>query len=102
MDEFGHAIFNSYEAGVRAAAMVLRTYAIHHNIDTVEGIVNRFAEANRKPYAKFVSTRLGVLPDEKISIVKKMPQLLHAMAEFECGQQLPIELIWPYTLMERL
>lgn len=101
-DEFGHAIFQSWEHGVRAASCVLRAYAKKHAIDTVTGIVTRFAEGNRENYIKFVCKRLGVEPDEKISIIKRMADLLSAMARFECGQELPEELIIPYTVMEKL
>ena len=45
-DKFGHAVFKSWEYGVRAAAFTLRTYAVKHKLTTLESIVGRFAEGN--------------------------------------------------------
>ena len=102
VDRFGHAQFASWEYGVRAGAFVLKNYAKKHNVDTVRGIVERFAESNREEYIAFLCKRLGVKHDEKFSIIKRMPELLRAMAYFESGEKLPEHLFVAYDVMGRL
>ena len=53
-DKHGHAIFDSPAHGIRAASLVLRSYAITHKIDTVRGLVTRFAHGNRESYTAFL------------------------------------------------
>lgn len=101
-DKFGHAQFKSWEYGIRAAALTLRSYAMRHKIDTLKGIVYRFAEGNREQYIKFLSRRLKLKADEKFNLISRMPDLLRAMARFECGQDLPDELFVPYDILEKL
>lgn len=101
-DKFGHAQFKSWEYGIRAAALTLRSYAMRHKIDTLKGIVHRFAEGNREQYIRFLGRRLGLKADEKFNLITRMPDLLRAMARFECGQDLPDELFVPYDILEKL
>ena len=86
IDRHGHAIFKSPEWSLRAGAIVLRNYARRHNIHTVRGIVERFSTCNHDEYAAFLAKRLGVGEDERIDIVKRMPELLPAMVRFETGR----------------
>lgn len=102
VDKFGHARFVSWEHGMRAASIVLKNYAQRHNIDTVAAVVARFAEGNRKEYAAFVSCKLGVKPDQKIDIIRMIPELLRAMARFECGRELPETLFVPYDILAKI
>lgn len=104
-DEFGHAIFSSWEHGVRAAGFTLKAYARWHGVDTITGLVDRFCEATgktREQYINFICKRLAVKPDEKIDFVKRMPELLRAMARFESGLTLPDELFVGYDLLAYL
>lgn len=101
-DKFGHARFASWEYGVRAGAFVLKNYAKNHGINTVRGIIERFAEGNREEYITFVCKRLGVKDNQKIDIVKRLPDLLRAMARFESGERLPEHLFVAYDVMEWL
>ena len=87
-DPFGHAIFESPAWSIRAGAITLRTYERKHGIKTVTDLVHRFAEGNREPYIKHLCKSLGVKPDQKISLTKRLPELLKAMVYFETGQQL--------------
>lgn len=102
VDEQGHAIFKSWEHGMRAASIVLKNYAKRHKIDTISDVIDRFAEGNRKEYKAFVSKRLGVKADEKINLINKMPELLRAMARFESGTELPDVLFVPYDILAGL
>lgn len=87
-DPFGHAIFESPAWSIRAGAITLRTYERKHGIKTVTDLVHRFAEGNREPYIKHLCKALGVKPDQKISLTKRLPELLKAMVYFETGQKL--------------
>lgn len=98
-DDAGHAIFSSWEYGIRAASIVLKNYSQRHNIDTVEKVIKRFARGNIKPYTKYVCQKLDVKPDEKLDMVRRIPELLRAMARWESGQELPEELFIPYDIL---
>lgn len=87
-DPFGHAIFESPAWSIRAGAITLRTYERKHGIKTVTDLVHRFAEGNRPAYIKHLCRELGVKPDQKISLTKRLPELLKAMVYFETGQEL--------------
>lgn len=99
VDKFGHAQFATWEYGMRAGAFVLKNYAQRHNIETVRGIVERFAEGNREEYIAFLCKRLRVKDNEKISIIKRMPEILRAMARFESGEKLPDHLFVAYDIV---
>jgi len=90
-DRHGHAIFRSPEWSLRAGAIVLRNYARRHNIHTVRGIVERFSRSNHGEYIRFLCRRLHVAPDERIDVVRRMPELLPAMVRFETGARVAPE-----------
>ena len=90
-DAHGHAIFRSPEWSLRAGAIVLRNYARRHNIHTVRGIVQRFSRSNHAEYIAFLCRRLRVKPDERIDVVRRMPELLPAMVRFETGAKVAPE-----------
>lgn len=98
-DKYGHAQFCAIEYGIRAAAKVLRSYYYRHGIDTIRGIVRRFAEGNQKEYIVFLSRRMGVQPDESFDVVRFIPQLLRHMSYFESGKTLPDKYFAPYDLL---
>lgn len=100
-DSAGHAIFESYEHGIRAAAFALRSYAVTHGINTVHGIVQRFAEGNREAYIEFLCSRLRVSPHQKIDIIARMPELLRAMSKFESGMDLPDKYFIAYDIVTK-
>lgn len=84
-DERGHAIFRTYEHGLRAGALVLLNYYHKHGLDTVTKIINRFCRGNQQSYIKFICKRIGVEPDEKISVPTMLPDLMMSMVRFENG-----------------
>lgn len=98
-DEQGHAIFAAPEYGIRAAAKVLRSYYQRHGINTLRGIVMRFAEGNQREYIVFLCKRMGLGPDETFSVMRRMPELLRHMSRFECGQTLPDRFFAPYDIL---
>ncbi len=104
VDDQGHAMFSSWEYGIRAGAFTLRAYALKHNVDTVDKLVNRFAEAKGQKhtiYVLFLCESLGVGSDEKISLIDYMPMLLRAMSKYESGLDLPDELFVGYDIIRR-
>lgn len=100
-DKYGHAVFETWEHGIRAASLVLRSYAVTHEIDTVEGIINRFAEGNREAYVAFLCNRLDVRADEPLDIIARMPDLLRAMSRFESGMELPDKYFIAYDILAK-
>lgn len=88
-DKYGHAIFEDPVWSIRAGAIVLRSYEHKHKINTIDGLVRRFAEGNHEDYAKYLCRELNVKKDEKISFTAHMPELIRAMVKFEMGQYLP-------------
>ena len=84
-DKFGHAIFKHPAYSIRACALVLKSYERRHKIRTVKDLVHRFAEGNREPYIKHLCKVLDVEPEEKISLTKRLPELLRGIVRFETG-----------------
>lgn len=99
VDKHGHAVFDTPEHGIRAGANVLLNYYTRHGLDTLDGILSRFCTGNRAEYATFLSRRLGIPPDVKFDVLARLPELLHAMARFESGQEWPRELFTGYSLV---
>ena len=72
--------FSSPEYGIRAISRVLQTYSVKHNLNTVEGIISRWAppvENDTSSYIDHVSSLLGVEPDETIDV--KNPTIMRAL-----------------------
>ena len=88
-DKHGHAIWKAPEYSLRAGALVLRSYYLRHGIRTVRGIVERFSTCNHDEYAAFLAKRLGVKEDEEINVIRRLPELIRAMAQFETGRPVP-------------
>lgn len=84
-DRFGHAIFKHPAYSIRACALVLKSYERKHKIQTVKDLVYRFAEGNREPYIEHLCKVLDVEPEQKISLTKRMPELLRGIVRFETG-----------------
>lgn len=84
--------------GIRAMARNLHTYATKHSIDSVGGIINRWAPShgrfdgssyrnNTGAYAAHVADHLGVRATDKIDVIARRPELIEAMIQFENGEQ---------------
>lgn len=83
-------IFDSMENGVRAAVVLLLNYRERYGIDTIQGIINRWAPSHENPvnnYVEFVASRLDMWPDDHLQTRDYLP-LVGAMAEFENGQKI--------------
>tara|TARA_R110000765_G_scaffold333167_1_gene423766 strand:- start:298 stop:783 length:486 start_codon:yes stop_codon:yes gene_type:complete len=80
-------VFDTSYYGIRAAARILKTYRDKHGLDTITGIVNRWAPAHENPtnsYAAFVSKKANLSIGQKISI-EDYPAVIGAMIHFENG-----------------
>lgn len=76
--------------GLRALARVLVNYQRLHGIDTVRGIINRWApsfENNTTAYMSHVADYLEVGVDEKINIEERLFDLIVVIVQHENGKQ---------------
>jgi hypothetical protein len=86
------AKFEAPEQGLAAADQLLQTYNKQHGINTITGIVRRWApEADNNPvgpYIMHVSRKLGVPPNQPLNMEDPgvRQQLVQSMAEFENGR----------------
>lgn len=82
--------FVSPEFGIRALARVLMTYEKRHGLNTVRGIISRWAppnENNTDAYMNYVACCLEVEVDDVIDVVDSLPALVSAIIYHENGQQ---------------
>ncbi len=94
-DADGFAVFERPEDGLRAMSKVLDTYANTHGINTIEGVVGRWAppsENDTAAYVAAVSSALGVGGADTIDIndASTRSKLMSAIIQHENGQN-------PYT-----
>ena len=89
-DSQGHVHFISVEYGIRAAALTLKSYYKKHELSTLEAIIKRFCGGN-EDYVKFLAHRLKLKPNEEFNVLKRLPELMHAMSKYESGRYLPDE-----------
>ena len=83
------AIFPDVETGRRAMSGLLDTYERQHGLNTVSGIINRWAPPNVDNnstglYIKTVAAKLGVDPNAPLT-AQHRPALMDAMAAYEAG-----------------
>ena len=82
--------------GIRALARVLSNYQRLHGINTVRGIVNRWAppsENDSGSYMNHVASVLGVGVDEPIEVIDHLQDLVIVITLHENGEQ-------PYTMSQ--
>lgn len=81
--------FISMEYGYRAMFVILRTYFRKYGLNTIEGIVNRWAPSNEndtKAYIAFVERVTGINRKRSLTYCKhEMISLVHAMSWIENG-----------------
>lgn len=87
------AIFPDMETGYKAHEKLLGVYADKHGLNTIGGIVNRWAPPNvdnnsTGQYIQFVANKLGVSPDTPLSPDMR-PKLAEVMAAYEAGRPVP-------------
>lgn len=84
-------IFDEPEMGIRALAKILLTYKRKHKIDTVRGIINRFAPPSDNndtgSYIGHVCQHLDTGPDETLNCERSETMLLlcEAIIKHELG-----------------
>lgn len=85
------AKFAAPEHGVAAADALLNTYQTKHGLNTVAGIVGRWAPSSdgndTKAYAAHVASQLGIGPNDPVPPEMRQ-QLIAAMAQHENGRPL--------------
>ena len=84
--------FTKPEYGIRAMIIILRNYQRRHGLNTVSGIINRWAPANEndtQAYINSVARCVSVTPDQKIDVTdsRVMIPLLEAIIKHENGAQ---------------
>ncbi|MDA8260210.1 MAG: structural protein P5 [Betaproteobacteria bacterium] len=84
-------VFENPVFGIRALAKVLLAYYHKHGLDTVRGIIDRWAppsENNTGAYVNHVATVLGVGIDAKIDVTdpETLEVLVRAIIEHENGR----------------
>jgi hypothetical protein len=80
--------FKSYSYGIRAGAKLLVNYQALYGINTVRGLISRYAPSHENPtnaYIQSVAAGAGVGADEKINVKEKLPKLVKAIINFEIG-----------------
>lgn len=88
-DERGHGIFSRPEEGIRAGVKVLQSYSNKYGINTIEGIISRFAAADPatlRAYVDNVSHASGYAPDEKLDV--RNPDVLRKIIPPMIGQEI--------------
>lgn len=90
-----YASFSTPEAGIRAMGKTLINYQDKHSINTIEGVVSRWAPATENNTAAYVATvakEMGVKPDAALDLhdAATLNKLTRAMIRVENGKQ-------PYT-----
>lgn len=83
-------VFDDVKFGIRAFCKIMINYKRLYGIDTVEGIINRFApssENDTSSYIEHICLRLGKKRDESIDIFNQdvMLELVKAVIKHECG-----------------
>ena len=86
------AVFTTPEFGIRAMGKVLQTYKNKYGINTVSGIINRWAppfENDTRAYTNAVAKAIGVGKDDTIDLSnpKVLQPLLAAIIRHENGTQ---------------
>lgn len=83
--------FTTVPYGYRAAARTVRTYRNKYGLNTIRGIVTRWAPNNENEtenYISFVSTELGMNPDSIIDVynAEMCAKLIFTMSVMENGR----------------
>ena len=96
--------FQSPEYGIRAMGMIIRTYHKKYGLNTIEGIVTRWAPPNENDtenYIKVVSQISGINPKVELNLFnngkvynrKALSKILKAMIRMENSYEYPDETI---------
>lgn len=80
--------FVTPEYGIRALSKVLDTYSAKYGLNTVRGIINRYAPPSENitgAYVSAVAGALGVSPDQVIDVKGSKAKLVAAIIKHENG-----------------
>ncbi|MGF1747717.1 structural protein [Vibrio cionasavignyae] len=82
--------FSHSKYGFRAATRLVRNYQSLYGLDTLSGIVSRWAPAHENDtnnYTQFVAGKIGVSPNDTLNLGDDalMTRLVHAMSIMEVG-----------------
>ena len=81
--------FQNMSDGVRAATRIFRNYQSQYGLNTIEGLISRWAPGNENDtaaYIKFVSDKVGIGPRTAINLSGPMLHpFLRAVFQFENG-----------------
>lgn len=86
------ARFNAFGDGETAADQLLQVYGRKHGINTINGVINRWAPPSDGndvgSYSNFVAQAMGFAPDQSFDMAdpEKRTALARAMADFENGK----------------
>lgn len=86
-DDLGFVRFVTPEYGIRALAKVLQSYKNKYGLNTVQGIISRWAppsENNTTAYISDVAGELGVTPNQPLDDTH-LPGLISAIIKHENG-----------------
>lgn len=81
--------------GYRAIFVLLDTYRVRHGLDTVAGMIARWAppsENHTSAYVRFVAEAVGVAPDERIDTRDPATMLRFAAAVSEMENGCPADM----------
>lgn len=82
--------FSSLEYGIRAGVINLRTYFNQYGLNTIRGIINKWApptENQTSSYVSYVSNTLNISPDTVLPLSADiMSSLFSAMSDIELGK----------------
>ena len=88
-----YAAFDSPDQGYSVMGRILDTYQNKHGLNTVSGIINRWAPSNvdnnsANQYVASVAKRIGIDPNAPLGPEHRQP-LMRAMAAYEAGRAVP-------------
>lgn len=95
VDDAGFVIFDESENGLRALARVLLTYRNKYGLNTIEGIISRYAppsENNTEAYIKHAVRAMGIGRNTPLTS-QEYPRLMAVIVAHENGEQ-------PYTMAQ--
>jgi len=76
--------------GIRALAKLLKNYQSRYGLNTVEGLISRYAPPNENitgAYVKSVANAIGVDARQPINVTQYLPTLVAAIIKHENGLQ---------------
>lgn len=80
--------FSEHKYGIRAIAKLLKNYQALYGINTVAGLINRWAPGHENPtdsYVQYVALAAGVGAEQRIDVKQHLPALVKAIIRFENG-----------------